>query len=89
MEGNADNERPLWSPSPRQSPPSYGEVPLQLLRWGLGRGEFTSRQASEGLNVAYRVAVRGVNKLADLGLAVDVGKDRQATLWSISVSWSD
>lgn len=74
--------RPLWTPGPRHKQPSYGAVPLDILRWSMGRGDFTCREASEALGVGYRVAVRGVNTLADLGFVVDVGKLRQATVWN-------
>jgi hypothetical protein len=57
--------------------------------WSMGRGDFTCREAAEALDIGYRVAVRGVNKLADYGLVVDVGKLRQATVWNSCIAWDE
>ena len=77
----------LWRPEPRTTKPAYGEVPLAMVRWSLGRQPWTCNQAAAGLDVGYRAAVRAANRLADLGLVVDVGKKAQATLWVSSLDW--
>ena len=55
--------------------PSYGEVPLQIIRWAAGRSKpWTARDAAKALGCGIRAARRGVNTLADLGIVVDAGK---------------